>query len=61
MVLKQFQAYLKFFKIGGRKVLGVTIGPKGGALEKTFFETCFYKVKMIALMKENLFDCFKAI
>ena len=39
----------------------MTIGPKGGTLEKIFFETCFYEVKMILLMKENVFDGFKAI
>ena len=61
MVLKQFEVQLKIFKIGGKKVLGVTIGPKGGPLEKNFFETCFYEFKMIVLMKENVFDRFKAI
>ena len=39
----------------------MTIGPKGGPLEKNFFETCFYELKMIVLMKENVFDGFKAI
>ena len=34
----------------------MTIGPKGGPLEKNFFETCFYEFKMIVLMKENVFD-----
>ena len=38
----------------------MTIGPKGGPLEKTFFETCFYELKKIVLMKENVFDGFKA-
>ena len=38
----------------------MTIGPKGGPLEKTFFETCFYELKRIFLMKENVFDGFKA-
>ena len=37
------------------------MGPKGGPLEKNFFETCFYEFKMIVLMKENVFDGFKAI
>ena len=37
------------------------IGPMGGPLEKTFFETSFYEFKMIVLMKENVFDGFKAI
>ena len=40
-------------------MLGVTIGPKGGPLEKIFFKTCFYELKMIVLMKENVFDGFK--
>ena len=39
----------------------MTIGPKGGSLEKNFFETCFYEFKMIVLMKENVFDDFEAI
>ena len=39
----------------------MTIGPKGGPLEKNFFETCFYQLKMIVLMRENVFDGFKAI
>ena len=37
----------------------MTIGPKGGPLEKILFETCFYELKMIVLMKENVFDGFK--
>ena len=39
----------------------MTIGPKGGPLEKNFFETCFYELKMIVLKKENIFDGFKPI
>ena len=38
----------------------MTIGPKGGTLEKNFLETCFYELKMIVLIKENVFDDFKA-
>ena len=38
----------------------MTIGPNGGPLEKNFLETCFYELKMIVLMKENIFDGFKA-
>ena len=38
----------------------MTIGPKGGPLEKKFFETCFYELKRIVLMKENVFDGFIA-
>ena len=41
-------------------MLGVTIGPKAGPLEKNFLETCFYELKMIVLMKENVCDGFKA-
>ena len=29
-------------------------------IEKNFLETCFYELKMIALMQENVFDGFKA-
>ena len=36
MVSKQFEAHLKIFKIGRKKVYGVTIGPMGGPLEKNF-------------------------
>ena len=61
MVLKQFEALLEIFKFDRKKVQGVTIGPKGGPLGKNFFETCFYELKMIVLMKENVFDGFKAI
>ena len=61
MVLKQFEAYLEFFKTGRKKFWGVTIGPKGGLWEKTFLETCFYQLEMIVLMKENVFDGFKGI
>ena len=60
MVLKHFQEYLAIFKFSRKKVQGASIGPKGGPLEKTFLETCFYKLKLIVLMKENVFDGFKA-
>ena len=36
------------------------MGPTGGPLDKKFLETCFYKLKMIVLMKENALDGFKA-
>ena len=40
----------------------MTSGPKGGPLEKIFFKTCtFYDLKMIVLMKENVFSYFKSI
>ena len=29
-------------------------------MEKNILETCFYELKMILLMKENVFDGFKA-
>ena len=60
----------------GFKTIGRTIGnfenwprkslrghhrTKGGPLGKNFFETCFYRFKMIVLMKENVFDGFIAI
>ena len=34
---------------------------KGGTIRKNFLETCFYELKMIVLMKENVFEGFKAI
>ena len=57
---KAFSSIIRTFQIWLKKVKGVTIGPKGGPLEKTFFETCFYELKRIVLMKENVFDGFKA-
>ena len=38
----------------------MTIGAKAGPLEKNLLETGFYELKMIVLMKENVFDGFKA-
>ena len=38
----------------------MTIGTKGGPLEKNFFETCFYELKMIVLMKEDVFQYFQS-
>ena len=38
----------------------MAIGPKRGQLEKNFFEICFYELKMIILLKENVLDGFKA-
>ena len=38
----------------------MTIGPKGGPLEKNFSEISFYELKMIVLMKGNVFNGFKA-
>ena len=35
------------------------MGPKGRPLEKNFSETCFYELKMIVLMNENVFEGFK--
>ena len=60
MVLKHFQEYLEIFKFGRKKIQRASIGPKGRPLEKTFLETCFYKLKLIVSMKENVFDAFKA-
>ena len=57
---KAFSSIIRTFRIWLKKVKGVTIGPKGGPLEKNFFETCFYELKRIVLMKENVFDGFKA-
>ena len=34
---------------------------KWGTIGKKFLETCYYEFKMIVLMKENVFDGFKAI
>ena len=39
----------------------MTSRAKAGPLKKNFFETCFYRLKMILLTKENVFDGFKAI
>ena len=57
---KAFSSIIRTFQIWLKKVKRVTIGPEGGPLEKNFFETCFYELKRIVLMKENVFDGFKA-
>ena len=58
---KAIWSLIKNFPNWSKKVKGVIVGPKGGPSEKNFFETCFYEFKMIVLMKENVFDGFKAI
>ena len=58
---KAIWSLIKNFQIDRNEVLGVTIGPKGGPLQKNYFETCFYELKMIVLMKENVLDGFKTI
>ena len=63
-VLDGFQAIwslIKNFQNWSKKSLRVDHRTKGGTIGKNFFETCFYKFEMIVLMKESVFDGFKAI
>ena len=58
---KPIWSLIKNFQNLSKKSLRGDHRTKGGPLEKNFFETCFYEFKMIVLMKENVFDAFKAI
>ena len=63
-VLDGFQAIwslIKNFQNWSKKSLRGDHRTKGGTIGKNFFETCFYKFEMIVLMKESVFDGFKAI
>ena len=53
-LIKSFQNWSKKSLRGDHRIKGATIGKK-------FFETCFYELKIIVLMKENVFDGFKAV
>ena len=53
-IIKNFQNWWKKSLRGDHRTIGGSIG-------KNFFETCFYQLKMIVLMKENVFDRFNAI
>ena len=57
---KAFSSIIRIYQIWPKKSLRVIIGPRAGPLVKNFLETCFYDLKMIILMKENVFDGFKA-
>ena len=57
---KAFSNIMRIFQIWPNEKLGVTTGARGGQLEKNFSEISFYQLKMIVLMKENVFDGFKA-
>ena len=59
-ILKQFEAYWKIFKTAEKNLRG-DLRTKGGTIGKNFFKTCFYDLKMIVLMKENVFSYFKTI
>ena len=56
---KAFSSIIIIFQIWPKKSVRGDHRTKGGPLEKHFFETCFYELKMIVLMKENVFDGFK--
>ena len=49
------------FRNWSKKSLRGDYRTKGGTIGKKFFERCFYEFNMIVLMKENVFDGFKAI
>ena len=57
---KAFTSIIRNFQIWQKKSLRGVHRTKGGQLVKNFLETCFYELKIIVLMKENVFDCFKA-
>ena len=58
---KAFSNIIGNFQIWPKKSVRGDHWTKGGPLEKNFFEICFYELEMIVLMKENVFDGFKAI
>ena len=60
-VFKAFSRIIRNFKIWPKKSLRGDHRTIGGTLGKNFLETCFCELKMIILMKENVFDGFKAV
>ena len=58
---KTIWSYWKIFKTGRKKNLRGDLRTKGGTIGKNFFQTCFYDLKMIVLMKGNVFSYFKTI
>ena len=60
--LKAISSIIKIFQNWWKKSLRGDHRTKGGSIGGNFFfETCFYQLKMIVLMKENVFDLFNAI
>ena len=57
---KAFSSMIRNFQIWQKKSLKGVHRTKGGTIGKNFFKTCFYELKMIVLMKENVFDGLKA-
>ena len=57
---KAFSSIIRIFQIWPKKSLRGDHRNKWRTITKNFFETCFYELKMIVLMKENVFDGFKA-
>ena len=53
-LIKNFQNWSKKSLRGDHRI-------KWGTIGKKCLETCYYEFKMIVLMKENVFDGFKAI
>ena len=58
---KSIWSILKIFQNWSKKNLRGDLRTKGGTIGKNFFQTCFYDLKMIVLMKENVFSYFKTI
>ena len=56
---KAFSSIIRNFQIWQKKSLRGVHRTKGGSIGKKFLEPCFYKLKMIVLMKENVFEGFK--
>ena len=57
---KSIPRQLKNFQNCPKKKLRGDLRTKGGTIGKKFFETCFYDLKMIVLMKENVFSYFES-
>ena len=57
---KAISSIMRNFGIWPKKSLWGDHRTKGGTVGKKFFEACFFELKMIVLMKENVFDGFKA-
>ena len=57
---KAFSNIIRNFQIWPKKSVRGDHRTKGGSIGKKFFKICFYELKMIVLMKENVFDGFKA-
>ena len=56
---KAFSSIIRNFQIWPKKSFTGDHRIKGGTIGKNYLETCFYELKMIVLMRENVFDGLK--